>query len=163
MTSPSISIAQALDKLTLSSEGVVGIGVDLVNVGMLEDLVASGRSTFLDTCWTDAEQRDAEDSPERLASRWAAKEAVMKALSRGLGDVDPLDIEVTHCVDGAPTVRLQGSAAEAAEQAGAGNLHVSMSHEQGWAVAFAVVALRSSDGCSEAIQQEQIKGKSHDG
>ena len=49
------------------------------------------------------------------------------------------------------------------EQAGAGNLHVSMSHDQGWAVAFAVAALRSSDGCSEAIQQDQIKGESHDG
>ena len=163
MTSPSISIAQALDKLTLPSESVVGIGVDLVNVGMLEELLASGSSAFLDTCWTDAEQRDAENSPERLASRWAAKEAVMKALRRGLGDVDPLDIEVTHCINGAPTVRLQRSAAEAAEQAGAGKLHVSMSHEQGWAVAFAVAALRSSDRCEEAIQQEQIKGETHDG
>lgn len=158
MTLPSISIALALDKLTLPSEGVVGIGVDLVNVGMLEELLASGHSTFLDACWTDAEQRDAEHSPERLASRWAAKEAIMKALRRGLGDVDPLDIEVTHCVNGAPTARLEGSAAEAAEQAGAGNLHVSTSHEHGWAVAFAVAAPRSSDGCSEAIQQE-IKGE----
>ena len=66
MTSPSISIAQALDKLTLPSESVVGIGVDLVNVGMLEELLASGSSAFLDTCWTDAEQRDAENSRERL-------------------------------------------------------------------------------------------------
>ena len=161
MTSPPISIALALNKLTLPSGNVMGIGVDLVNVGMLEELLASGHSAFLDRGWTDAEQRDAEHSPERLASRWAAKEAVMKALRRGLGDVDPLDIEVTHCVNGAPTVRLQGSAAEAAEQAGAGDLHVSMSHQDGWAVAFAVAAPRSSDGCSEAIQQE-IKGESHD-
>ena len=149
MTSPAVALAQALDELNAPSAGVAGIGVDLVDVGMFGELLESGGSAFLDTGWTEGEQRDAGGSPERLAARWATKEAVMKALGRGLGDVDPLDIEVVHGISGAPEARLHGSAAEAAEQAGAGLVHVSMSHEQGWAVAFAVAESRSSEQCSE--------------
>ena len=143
MTSPDIAILRALQKLIVPSSGVAGIGVDLVDVGVMEGLLTSGQQPFLDTGWTDGEQRDTEGEPDRLAARWAAKEAVMKALERGLGDVDPLDIEITRGSNGAPVVLLRDSAAEAAELAGVERVHVSMSHEQGWAVAFAVAAPRS--------------------
>lgn len=138
MTSPAHSITQALGASALPSIDVAGVGVDLVNVGMLATLLASGGSTFLDTVWTDTEQREAGGTPERLAARWAAKEAVMKALGRGIGDVDPLEVEVAHNHLGAPVVRLYGSAARAAEFAGVETVHVSISHDEGWAVAFAV-------------------------
>ena len=117
---------------------VVGVGVDLVNVGVLGDLVMSGGAGFLNAGWTATEQRDAAGVSERLATRWAAKEAVMKALGRGLGDVDPLDIEIALGISGEPEVRLRSSASEAAETRGVGVVRVSMSHEYGLAVAFAV-------------------------
>lgn len=150
----------ALDAIAFTPRGVSGVGVDLVNVEAVEVLLASGQSAFLNMGWTDVEQQDAGGAPERLAARWAAKEAVMKSLKRGIGDVDPLDIEVTNRVDGAPVVRLCGNAARAAEQAGVETIHISMSHEEGWAVAFAVAAPRSSDRFSEDTSKNATKGKS---
>lgn len=147
MTYPDAAILQALKKLSVPSSGIAGIGVDLVDVGVMRGLMASGQKPFLDTGWTTGEQRETEGEPERLAARWAAKEAVMKALGRGLGDVDPLDIEITRGSNGAPVVLLLDSAAEAAELAGVERVHVSMSHEQGWAVAFAVAVPRSCAKC----------------
>ena len=90
MTSPVSAIAKVLEALNMPCAYLAGIGVDLVDVGMFEELLVSGGAAFLDIGWTEGEQRDAEGSPERLAARWAAKEAVMKALGRGLGEVDPL-------------------------------------------------------------------------
>lgn len=142
MTSPSVAILGALEGALSASLEVAGVGVDLVDVAILEDLLTSGQDVMLDTAWTGIEQQDADGVPERLAARWAAKEAVMKALGRGLGDVDPLDIEVVRGNGGAPEVRLRGSAAEVADQSGVVSVHVSMSHEQGWAVGFAVAVPR---------------------
>ena len=159
MMSPAASLITALDAITLTPRGVSGVGVDLVNVKALEVLLASGRSSVLNMGWTVVEQRDAGSNPERLAARWAAKEAVMKALKRGLGDVDPLDIEVTNRADGAPVVRLSDSAARAAEQADVETIHISMSHEEGWAVALAVAASRSSDRFSEDTSKNATKGR----
>ena len=115
-----------------------GIGVDLVDVRTLERLLESDKGAFVSNLWTAKEKEDAEGITERLAARWAAKEAVMKALGRGLGDVDPVDVEIVRVASGALKVRLHRSASAVAEGVGAGCVHVSVSHEQGWAIAFAV-------------------------
>ena len=154
MTAPSIAAVRALDELNASSV-LAGVGVDLVDVGMMNELLNSGGSAFLDTGWTEAEQRDVVGSRERLAGRWAVKEAVMKALGRGLGDIDPLHIEVVTVSSGAPEVRLRDSAAEAAQQAGVEAVKVSMAHEQGWAVGFAVAAPPRCGHCSVIENQAQ--------
>ena len=62
----------------------------------------------------------------------------MKALGRGLGDIDPLDIEIALGINGEPDVRLRNSASEMAEMRGIGIVRVSMSHEHGLAIAFAM-------------------------
>lgn len=138
MTSPALDLLKALRSLSMPKNEVTGVGVDLVEIRMFNELLMSGRSTFLNIGWTKNEQLDAEGISERLAARWAAKEAVMKTLGRGLGDIDPLDIEVTRMSSGAPEVQLRGSAAEIAKRTGIENIRVSISHEQGWAVALAV-------------------------
>lgn len=159
MTAPSMAAAQALDELNTRSMPS-GVGVDIVDVGMLKELLNSGGSAFLDTGWTETEQRDVGGSPERLAGRWAVKEAVMKALGRGLGDIDPLHIEVVTSSSGAPEVRLRDSAAAAAQQAGVETVKVSMTHEQGWAVGLAVAAPSGCGHCSTIKNQAQDnKGK----
>ena len=123
----------------ISSElPTAGAGIDLVNLASVTALHETGGAAFLENGWTDAEQSDAQGSLERLAARWAAKEAVMKALRCGLGDLDPLDIEVLTEPGGAPGVVLHRNALAAAAALGIVRWHVSLCHEDGWAAALAV-------------------------
>jgi holo-[acyl-carrier protein] synthase len=115
-----------------------GAGIDLVNLATFANLCQAGGQAFLDNGWTDAEQNDAQESLERLAARWAAKEAIMKALRCGLGDLDPLDIEILTEPDGAPSVVLHRDALAAATAIGVARWHVSLCHEDGWAVGLAI-------------------------
>lgn len=121
-----------------SSGSTLGAGFDLVNLKSFAALHESGGSAFLEAGWTASERADAEGSSERLAARWAAKEAVMKALRRGLGDVDPLDVEILTASSGAPLVVLHRSALQVANALGVAEWHISMCHEEGWAAALAI-------------------------
>jgi holo-[acyl-carrier protein] synthase len=127
---------------------IVGVGIDLVEVCQLEALIKAGGSSFLDLTWSQREQVEANGSTERLAARWAGKEAVMKALRVGLGDLEPLDIEIHSSLDGAPNVRLLGTADLVAREAGIDRCQVSISHEGGWAVAIAVAQRKDVESLS---------------
>lgn len=127
----------------ISEAATAGAGIDLVNMVSFSELHRTGGEAFLENGWTEAERRDAQGSVERLAARWAAKEAVMKSLQRGLGDLDPLDIEILTGSGGAPRVLLYRGALAAASALGVARWHVSLCHEEGWAAALAV-AERSS-------------------
>jgi holo-[acyl-carrier protein] synthase len=119
-----------------------GIGIDLVEVETLQRLINSGGPAFLDAGWTAGEQQDANGRPEGLAGKWAAKEAVMKALQHGIGDVDPLDVEIVATSLGAPAVVLHRTARAVAEKRKIAAWHVSVTHEGGWAAAIAVASAR---------------------
>lgn len=121
-----------------SATATAGAGIDLVNLAAFASLHRTGGQAFLENGWTDTERHDAQGSLERLAARWAAKEAVMKALRCGLGDLDPLDIEVLSEPDGAPRVVLHRNALAAAAALGIARWHVSLCHEDGWAAALAI-------------------------
>lgn len=116
-----------------------GLGIDVVETQALARLIASGGDSFVDRVWTSREQNDAQGSVERLAARWAAKEAVMKALRRGLGDLEPCDIEILTEDDGSPRVVLHGHAQKAASERGLEGWSISMCHEEGWAVSIVIV------------------------
>jgi holo-[acyl-carrier protein] synthase len=91
--------------------------------------------------FTDAERTWAGASrhPEqRLAARFAAKEAVLKALGAGLGSAPLTDIEVVRGTSGAPSVALHGRAAELARSLGVDRVLVSLTHTSTTAAAFAV-------------------------
>lgn len=120
--------------------GLAGVGVDVVSVPRMARLVAAGGLAFLVRGWTSDECAEANGDPERLATRWAAKEAVMKCLGVGIGDLDPRDIEIVSSESGAPRAVLRGSAAERAQSLGISKLHVSATHESGWAAAIAVAS-----------------------
>lgn len=120
------------------------VGVNLVNVPELARMLQTSGPTFLDSCWTAAEQEYCNGSVPRLAARWAAKEATMKALGQGIGDVDPIDIEVAAKEGQTPHLRLYGTAQRRAQEIGVNDLALSMSHESDLAVAF-VVAYATSD------------------
>ncbi|MGY2898909.1 holo-[acyl-carrier protein] synthase [Curtobacterium sp. PvP017] len=114
-------------------------GTDLAAV---EDVVAgisAHGERYLDRLFTVRERTDAGDDPERLAARFAGKEAVMKLLRPAPDQAIPLR-EVAIVLDdhGAPTVELTGTAAALADAIGCGAIAVSLAHERGLAVATAV-------------------------
>lgn len=112
------------------------VGTDLVHVPRLARSLA--RPSFVDRVFTPAEQTYCHARPDRFAGRWAAKEAVMKALGHGIGEVGMTEIEIVSGRSGAPELRLHGSAAEVARQAGWNEWAISISHQGEYAVATAI-------------------------
>lgn len=119
---------------------VVGVGVDVVDVPRFR-AVLGRRPGVAHRLFTDGERRYGERFPDpaaRLAARFAAKEAVMKALGVGLGDFRLRDVEVLRAESGAPSLALHGAAAALAGERGVATWHLSLSHSDTSAVAFVV-------------------------
>jgi holo-[acyl-carrier protein] synthase len=114
-----------------------GIGIDLVDVDRFRRLLER-RPRILERLFTDGERRDTKERPERLAARFAAKEATLKTLGVGVGEAPWRSIEVTLNDAGAPSLVLHGRARELALAQGVGYLHVSLSHTEHLACAFVV-------------------------
>jgi holo-[acyl-carrier protein] synthase len=132
-----------------------GVGIDLVEVEPLRQLVESGGPAFLHAAWTARERRDANGRPEGLAGKWAAKEAVMKALQRGIGEIGPLDVEIVTTPLGAPAVELHRAARAAARNRKIATWHVSVTHEGGWAAAIAIASLRHLQLTDTAVAADE--------
>lgn len=121
----------------------VGVGIDVVDVPRFE-IVLGRRPRIVDRLFTEGEQRDARGKAERLAARFAAKEAVMKSLSVGAGSVPWKSIEVKRAPSGAPSVLLHGAAAELAALRGADEFHISLTHTAMTAAAFVVASSKDT-------------------
>lgn len=128
---------------------MIGIGVDLVELDRFR--VALARTPGLvDRVFTDAEceyARSRRDPTERFAVRFAAKEAVMKAMGVGLGEVRLRDIEVVRTSTGRPSIALHGTAAELAARLGIVEWKITLTHTAHNAEAIAV-ALGANGGVS---------------
>lgn len=119
---------------------MIGIGVDLVEVDRMRTVLAR-TPTMVEKLFTAGERAYAEaanDPTERYAARFAAKEAVMKALGVGLGAVDWHDIEVVRTDRGAPELDVSGRAGELAAHAGVTRWLLTMTHTTTMAEAIAV-------------------------
>jgi len=119
---------------------VIGIGVDLIEVDRMRTVLAR-TPTMAEKLFTPGERAYAEaanDPTERYAARFAAKEAVMKALGVGLGAVDWHDIEVVRTDRGAPVLAVTGRAQALAEAAGVTRWLLTMTHTTTMAEAVAV-------------------------
>jgi holo-[acyl-carrier protein] synthase len=127
------------------STAIVGIGVDAVDVARFRGILER-HPGFAARYFSQSEQADADcsaDRAESLAARFAAKEAVMKALGIGLGGFALTDVEVHRAGGdgaerGAPSLVLHGAAAALAERREAGHLHLSLTHTSEVAIAFVV-------------------------
>ena len=118
---------------------IYGIGVDQVDLNRVRKLLDKSRTKFEKRCFTESEIIYANrfaDPSKRLGARFAGKEAVMKSLGKGWRQVNWREIEITG--GGKPTVILHGKAAEIAESQNIKDVHISLSHEQEMAIAFAV-------------------------
>lgn len=141
--SPPIGALRAAWQASIeATEQAGGVGIDLVEVEPLRQLLLSGGRSFLDAAWTAREQRDTNRQAEGLAGKWAAKEAVMKALGHGIGDMDPRDVEIVTASQGAPQVELHRSARAIAKRQHITIWHLSVTHDGGWAAAIAVASLQ---------------------
>lgn len=122
---------------------VVGIGVDLADIDRIRDLFERRGETFLRRVFTPAEAayaRGQHDPAPSLAARFAAKEAVIKALGQGWPEgMRWTDLEVVREKGSPPRLVLHGAAAEAAEKRGVRQTHLSLSHDRGTAVAMVVL------------------------
>lgn len=119
---------------------MIGIGIDVVELdrfraslertpGLRERLFRPDERAYAD--------RRA-DSTERYAARFAAKEAVMKALGVGIGEIAMYDIEVVRADNGRPSVLLHGGAAELADASGVTSWLLTLTHTSTIAQAIAV-------------------------
>ena len=112
---------------------IVGIGVDLVDIPRFErSLERTPR--LVERLFSPAERRL---PPRSLAARYAAKEALIKALG-GSGGVHWTEIEITPEPSGRPWFTLTGSTAAAVAERGITTLHLSLSHDAGLATAYVV-------------------------
>jgi holo-[acyl-carrier protein] synthase len=118
----------------------VAVGIDLVEVDRIRTAIQRTPRFAERTYTTDELEycRRAADPAERLAARWAAKEAVAKCLGGGVPGLDLRTIEVLRADDGAPSVGLSGVAADRAAERGISSWLLSMSHTSTLAEAIAI-------------------------
>jgi holo-[acyl-carrier protein] synthase len=142
-----------LNGAELQGEGgdgpLIAIGADLCSVSRMRAAL-SRTPTLADRVFTREERAYCErrrDPAERYAARFAAKEAVLKAMGAGLGACSFREIEVRRAESGAPSLVLHGAAVTLAAGCGVHGLRLSLSHDRD--IAFAVVvalgATHSSD------------------
>ena len=121
---------------------IIAHGIDLVDFPRIESMIERHGKRFLDRIFTDQEQSDAESVKnriEKLAGRFAAKEAVMKLMGTGWrGKIAWTDIEITNNSMGQPTVELTGEVKKIAREAQIEQVTLSITHTADFAIASAV-------------------------
>lgn len=118
------------------------IGIDLIDIDRIMAVLGRYPDRFRLRVLTEHEQRYCGRKVERIAGRWAAKEAISKVLGLGVRGVGWREIEILPNRAGAPQVHLHARAARRAEALDLDEVTVSISHERRMAVAVAVAHRR---------------------
>ena len=128
---------------------IIGIGTDHVEVERFKTLAKARGGEFIRRVFTESEieyAHSSDDFVQRLAARFAAKEAMLKALGTGWNDeVDWKDIEIRHSASGQPLIRLKGNTAIVAARARMDRVFLSMSHTRHLATAQVVIEGNTSN------------------
>jgi len=115
-------------------------GVDIIEIERLTEAIDRHGERFLNRVFTPLELAEIGTDPASLAVRFAAKEAVAKALGTGIGVICWQEIEIRRGPERQPQLHLYGAAAEMAGQLGLVHWSVSLSHTREIAIAMAVGA-----------------------
>ena len=114
------------------------VGVDIIEWERIATALQRWGGKFLSRIYTTGEQNFSKGRIPQLAGRFAAKEAVMKALGTGNRGVAWREIEVVRELGRAPKIQLHGRAVEVAERQGIRTLVLSISHSRDYAVAMVI-------------------------
>ena len=121
---------------------IIGVGVDIVEVERIRQMIARHGARFIRRVFTDGEVKychGRKRAAEHYAARFAAKEAVLKALRIGLRrGISWRDMDVVIGDLGEPDMRLGGAAALRAEELGVNHLHVSLTHTESYGAATVI-------------------------
>ena len=118
---------------------IIGIGVDVVDIDRFQT-VSMRTTAFAERVFTDHERFHRDGAPRSIASmaaRFAAKEAVAKALGVPAG-LSWHEVEVSRDDDGRPRLSLSGHAADTAAARGVTDWHISLTHDGGVAIAYVI-------------------------
>ena len=120
---------------------IVGVGCDIIEIERIARAIKS--ESFIRRVFTAEEaaycQRRGQQAPASFAARFAAKEAVLKALGTGLREGSLQEIAVDNDGLGKPLVQLSGHFAMLAKQLGVKNIQISLSHSRDFAVAYVIM------------------------
>jgi holo-[acyl-carrier protein] synthase len=111
-------------------------GVDLIEIDRVQDVITRYGNHYLERVFTPAERELCGGRAESLAARFAAKEAVSKALGCGIGEVTFQDIEILGDEQGAPLLKLHGQAKITADRLSLTTWSLSLSHTRNLAIAM---------------------------
>jgi holo-[acyl-carrier protein] synthase len=111
-------------------------GIDIIEIARIEKAIARWGEGFLRRVYTDPELRLYRKKLSSLAARFAAKEAVIKALGKPNGVVSLREIEILSDPSGKPLVHLYGEARNQAQDLGLNKLAISLSHSREYAIAL---------------------------
>lgn len=121
---------------------ILGTGIDIVECLRIAQMIEKHGELFISRVYTEHEIEYCSArkmATQHYAGRWAAKEAVLKALGTGWRrGISWRDIEIRNDKNGAPTVKLRGGARDVMTAAHIGRMHVSISHCRSFAVAHVV-------------------------
>jgi holo-[acyl-carrier protein] synthase len=128
---------------------IVAHGIDLVDFPRIEEMAKQHGQRFLDRIFTASEQAYADANKnriEKLAGRFAAKEAILKLMGTGWrGKIAWTDIEIVNNPSGQPQVNLIGEVKKIAEKLGIKHISVSITHTANFAIASAVALANSHE------------------
>ncbi len=149
-----------MTKLESTMSDVIGIGTDITECLRIARMIERHGELFINRVYTPEEIRycqNRKQATQHFTGRWAAKEAILKALGTGWRrGISWLDIEVRNEPGGRPVVAVRGGAKEVVEQLGITKLLVSISHCRTHATAFAVaLGNNSGDRARRTSDEEQ--------
>lgn len=113
-------------------------GVDIIELATFRRTLEVGGEEFLRGIYTDEELAYCNGKVKRLAGRFAAKEAISKALGTGIRGIDWREMEVIHEETGCPRVQLHGQASDLADELAISSWSISLSYCRTMATAFVV-------------------------
>jgi holo-[acyl-carrier protein] synthase len=129
---------------------IIGIGTDIIECLRIGKMIEQHGELFLRRVYTDREIRYCQGRKhaiEHFAGRWAAKEAILKAIGTGWSrGISWTDLEVRNSAGGQPRVLVRGGAKDAAIERGIGDILLSISHCRTYATAYALALAGSRNG-----------------
>lgn len=129
---------------------MLAVGVDIIEIERIEQALARHGDRFYQRFFTNQERTYCSGRADRLAGRFAVKEAVAKALGTGIGDVSWTEIEIICDSRGKPELHLHGQAKKLAETIGLTQWSISLSHTATQAIGFVT-------GYADINKPEQIQ------